>query len=475
MRQLHHFRSCLDLAEEPAPPSAAAGSLSSLSPHVAARWALLDAASDAPPALVEPATGLLCWDAVEAAVRAHDTGPTGFDQLVLHVIAPLARVAAFRVARDAFCAHAHWCVPPEHVAALWELYASGDALAAHRCCLLATAMLERGIGNAYRSAAGAAPPPLFRELIESPTAAQVLGDGVCQFVRAFVAHPSGLNVRNVLWHGFVAPAELPRAWLALVLWVMASLGERVLLRVERFCAHSLPRLRVGHVARYDAVLLQGLAWRPMVVERSNALVPVGYEEALAVALELATRRQDGFSRLQAVCVLVTTLEHALRCAYCVLNRTEQLAATATSLTHYTTLDMFVAPTLEDEQRTPNALVPWLGLPRTMAILDLFHLVRLRARECACTHSFLHSLKDRAFVIARPMAKSMQPIWQPHTPALLRWTPWWRCMAALWRGSCRRSSGCAARLSSIEARATSRRVARWLSASWTLCCVDSKRS
>ncbi|POI21201.1 hypothetical protein CIB84_015051 [Bambusicola thoracicus] len=44
-------------------------------------------------------------------------------------------------------------------------------------------------------------------------------------LRIFIGSPYGLNLRNVLWHGFASPQEIPAKYCAMLLFLTAGLGQ----------------------------------------------------------------------------------------------------------------------------------------------------------------------------------------------------------------------------------------------------------
>jgi hypothetical protein len=196
--------------------------------------------------------------------------------------------------------------------------------------------------------------------------------GPCRdFIRAFLVHPWGINLRNLIWHGFVAATELPRPYVALTLLFIASLSERVE-SIEGFQKQKLPPLRCGNLYRSDKTIDVGAdQFNKLLV--GNPMCPRGYEIHLQSAHSRMCQSQPKEAQLEALALVCVTLEHALRCAYCALNQLPQLLLSADSTVLYTTLDCFVAPTLPDGQH--NRLLDYLGVTIIVALLDLFHLPR----------------------------------------------------------------------------------------------------
>ncbi|KAK2531473.1 hypothetical protein Q9233_005725 [Columba guinea] len=71
-----------------------------------------------------------------------------------------------------------------------------------------TSCLERALGDVYLLI-GKDCPFLLRDLLASEQLAVIFGQAVMNVLRVFIGSPYGLNLRNVLWHGFASPQEIP--------------------------------------------------------------------------------------------------------------------------------------------------------------------------------------------------------------------------------------------------------------------------
>ncbi|CAM9198034.1 unnamed protein product, partial [Ectocarpus sp. 6 AP-2014] len=83
-----------------------------------------------------------------------------------------------------------------------------------------------------------APAMILRDLIATPEVKAALPEQLVAILRLLLL-PMGFNVRNLVWHGFLAPCELPRELASLVLVVTLSIS-----------ADSSPKGETGDVARF---------------------------------------------------------------------------------------------------------------------------------------------------------------------------------------------------------------------------------
>nr|XP_025973090.1 endoplasmic reticulum membrane-associated RNA degradation protein isoform X2 [Dromaius novaehollandiae] len=87
-----------------------------------------------------------------------------------------------------------------------------------------TSYLERALGDVYLLI-GKDCPFLLRDLLASEELAVIFGQAVMNVLRVFIGSPYGLNLRNVLWHGFASPQEIPVKYCAMLLFLTAGLGQ----------------------------------------------------------------------------------------------------------------------------------------------------------------------------------------------------------------------------------------------------------
>ncbi|XP_074674652.1 endoplasmic reticulum membrane-associated RNA degradation protein isoform X2 [Strix aluco] len=87
-----------------------------------------------------------------------------------------------------------------------------------------TSCLERALGDVYLLI-GKDCPFLLRDLLASEQLAVIFGQAVMDVLRVFIGSPYGLNLRNVLWHGFASPQEIPAKYCAMLLFLTAGLGQ----------------------------------------------------------------------------------------------------------------------------------------------------------------------------------------------------------------------------------------------------------
>ncbi|MBW02063.1 Endoplasmic reticulum membrane-associated RNA degradation protein, partial [Eschrichtius robustus] len=117
-----------------------------------------------------------------------------------------------------------WTGVPELFPEMFDALGSLQSLAISLSLMKLTSCLERALADVYLLI-GKECPFLLRDLIASEELAQVFGQSVMDVLKVFVGSPCGLNLRNVLWHGFAAPQEIPPKYCSMMILLTAGLGQ----------------------------------------------------------------------------------------------------------------------------------------------------------------------------------------------------------------------------------------------------------
>ena len=92
----------------------------------------------------------------------------------------------------------------------FSLLKSSNAADHNLCLLLLTSSLEHALGDVYLSYSSASQcPSLLKDLLATRELKEVFGNTVVSLLHIVIGPPSSLNLRNVLWHGFASPGEVP--------------------------------------------------------------------------------------------------------------------------------------------------------------------------------------------------------------------------------------------------------------------------
>ncbi|XP_047588445.1 endoplasmic reticulum membrane-associated RNA degradation protein isoform X4 [Lutra lutra] len=212
---------------------------------------------------------------------------------------------------------------PEIFAALESLQGPAISLGLMKL----TACLERALGDVL-VLLGKDCPFLLRDLLASEELAAVFGRPVMDVLKVFVGSPCGLNLRNVLWHGFASPREIPPKYCSMMMLLTAGLGQllkRYLEQTRRVLAHR-PRVALPHLeeaAVFPDVTPEVLGVLEDVMRNSTFIrkVMMPYWEAAFLSF-----RSHRFA--DCAVLLLTQLEAGLRRVFAAVNQCPRRLLTA---------------------------------------------------------------------------------------------------------------------------------------------------
>ncbi|XP_059257450.1 endoplasmic reticulum membrane-associated RNA degradation protein isoform X4 [Mustela nigripes] len=244
---------------------------------------------------------------------------------------------------------------PEIFAALESLQGPAISLGLMKL----TACLERALGDVL-VLLGKDCPFLLRDLLASEELAEVFGRPVMDVLKVFVGSPSGLNLRNVLWHGFASPHEIPPKYCSMMVLLTAGLGQLLktyLKQTKLVLAHrpSVALANLEEAAVFPDVTPAVLGLLEDVMRNSAFIrkVMMPYWEAALLGF-----RSHRFA--DCAMLLLTQLEAGLRSVFATVNQCPRRLLTAESTALYTTFDEILAKDLNDGKI--NQLPLFLGEP-----------------------------------------------------------------------------------------------------------------
>ncbi|XP_005043484.1 PREDICTED: endoplasmic reticulum membrane-associated RNA degradation protein [Ficedula albicollis] len=211
-----------------------------------------------------------------------------------------------------------------------------------------TSCLERALGDVYLLK-GNDCPFLLRDLLASEQLADVFGQAVMNVLRVFIGSPHGLNLRNVLWHGFASPQEIPAKYCAMLLFLTAGLGQLLqtyLLQTKGVLIHR-PYVTFISLEELDAF-----------PDLNDEILSIAEELVKLSSFVLKTMLPFWISALTAfrqsryadsVILLLPQLEVGLRLLFTTTNKCPNRLLTAESSAFYTTFDEMLAKHLDNEE------------------------------------------------------------------------------------------------------------------------------
>ncbi|XP_009071967.1 PREDICTED: endoplasmic reticulum membrane-associated RNA degradation protein, partial [Acanthisitta chloris] len=210
-----------------------------------------------------------------------------------------------------------------------------------------TSCLERALGDVYLLN-GNDCPFLLRDLLASEQLAAVFGQAVMNVLRVFIGSPCGLNLRNVLWHGFASPQEIPDKYCAMLLFLTAGLGQLLqtyLLQTKCILVHR-PYVVLASLEEFDVfpdLNHEALSVAEELVKLSSFVLKTMLPFWMAA---LEAFRQSRYA--DCMILLLPQLELGLRLLFTATNKCPNRLLTAESSALYTTFDEMLAKHLDSE-------------------------------------------------------------------------------------------------------------------------------
>ncbi|XP_006876246.1 PREDICTED: ER membrane-associated RNA degradation protein [Chrysochloris asiatica] len=320
--------------------------------------------------------GKVCWKTITECVSY-----TGSDQSLdyqgsVRLLGPLCETVHRHVSsltkeqfQVRYAQWFQWTNFPELFPEVFDALESLQSTAVSLSIMKLTSCLERALGDVFLLL-GKDCPFLLRDLLASYELAQVFGKPVMDVLKVFVGSPCGLNLRNVLWHGFAAPQEIPPQYCSMMLLLTAGLGQLLgtfLHQTHRALVHRsfMTLTNLENLIVFPDVTYEVLSVLEDVMKKSTFIF-----RTMLPYWELAVFKFRSQRFADCVILLLTQVEGGLRRAFATVNRCPRRLLTAESTALYTTLDEVLAEGLEDG--TTNQLPALLGEPTLEFLWDFLN-------------------------------------------------------------------------------------------------------
>nr|XP_025973089.1 endoplasmic reticulum membrane-associated RNA degradation protein isoform X1 [Dromaius novaehollandiae] len=218
-----------------------------------------------------------------------------------------------------------------------------------------TSYLERALGDVYLLI-GKDCPFLLRDLLASEELAVIFGQAVMNVLRVFIGSPYGLNLRNVLWHGFASPQEIPVKYCAMLLFLTAGLGQLLqtyLLQTKCILIHRpyVTFINLEELNIFPDLNHEMLSVAEDLVKLSSFVLKTMLPFWIAA---LTAFKQGRYA--DCMILLLPQLEVGLRLLFTATNKCPNRLLTAESSALYTTFDEMLAKQLNNEEINQLPLV-----------------------------------------------------------------------------------------------------------------------
>ncbi|NWV30173.1 EMARD protein, partial [Origma solitaria] len=241
----------------------------------------------------------------------------------------------------------HWTNCTEVFLEVFDVLQFTEATGVALALMKLTSCLERALGDVHLLK-GNNCPFLLRDLLASEQLADVFGQAVMNVLRVFIGSPYGLNLRNVLWHGFASPQEIPVKYCAMLLFLTAGLGQLLqtyLLQTKSVLVHR-PYVIFISLEELDVFPLNNetLSIAEELVKLSSFVLKTMLPFWIAA---FTAFKQSRYA--DSVILLLPQLEVGLRLLFTTTNKCPNRLITAESSALYTTFDEMLAKHLDNEE------------------------------------------------------------------------------------------------------------------------------
>ncbi|XP_008757039.1 endoplasmic reticulum membrane-associated RNA degradation protein isoform X6 [Rattus norvegicus] len=189
-------------------------------------------------------------------------------------------------------------------------------------------------------------------------------------LKVFIGSPCGLNLRNVLWHGFASPQDIPPKYCSALLLLTAGLGQLL----KSYLHHT--KVQLAHRPFVTLTNLEDVIVFPGVTDKVlSALETVMTKSSFLLKImlpywELAVSKFKSHRFADCTMLLLSQLEAGLRRVFATVNKCPDRLLTAESTILYTTFDEILAKHMSDG--SINQLPCFLGEPAMDFLWDFLN-------------------------------------------------------------------------------------------------------
>uniref|UniRef100_A0A2K6MB21 ER membrane associated RNA degradation n=1 Tax=Rhinopithecus bieti TaxID=61621 RepID=A0A2K6MB21_RHIBE len=253
-----------------------------------------------------------------------------------------------------------WTSFPELFPEIFDALESLQSPAISLSLMKLTSCLERALGDVFLLI-GKECPFLLRDLLASEELAQVFGQSVMNVLKVFIGSPCGLNLRNVLWHGFASPEEVPPKYCSMMMLLTAGLGQLLKSYLQKTKLTLAHRSFITPTNLEDLIVFPDVTYEVLSVLEEAMTKSAFILKIMLPYWEVALDKFKSHRFADCAILLLTQLETGLR---------NVLRHLTDSTTLYTTFDEILAKHLNDGKI--NQLPLFLGEPAMEFLWDFLN-------------------------------------------------------------------------------------------------------
>nr|XP_028702783.1 endoplasmic reticulum membrane-associated RNA degradation protein isoform X9 [Macaca mulatta] len=220
-----------------------------------------------------------------------------------------------------------WTSFPELFPEIFDALESLQSPAISLSLMKLTSCLEQALGDVFLLI-GKECPFLLRDLLASEELAQVFGQSVMNVLKVFVGSPCGLNLRNVLWHGFASPEEVPPKYCSMMMLLTAGLGQLLKSYLQKTKLTLAHRSFITPTNLEDLIVFPDVTYEVLSVLEEAMTKSAFILKIMLPYWEVALVKFKSHRFADCAILLLTQLETGLRNVFATLNRCPQRLLTA---------------------------------------------------------------------------------------------------------------------------------------------------
>ncbi|XP_057617735.1 endoplasmic reticulum membrane-associated RNA degradation protein isoform X2 [Chionomys nivalis] len=262
-----------------------------------------------------------------------------------------------------------WTAYPELFLEIFDTLEDLHSAAISLGVMKLTSCLERALGDVFLLI-GKECPFLLRDLLASAELAQVFGHAAMDVLKVFIGSPCGLNLRNILWHGFAAPQDIPPKYCSAMLLFTAGLGQLLKSYLHQTKVTLAHRPFATLTNLEDVIVFPGVTYEVLSAVENAMMNSAFVLKAMLPYWELAVAKFKVHRFADCTTLLLSQLEAGLRRVFAAVNKCPARLLTAESTILYTTFDEILAKHLNDG--SISRLPHFLGEPAMEFLWDFLN-------------------------------------------------------------------------------------------------------
>ncbi|KAM5228746.1 endoplasmic reticulum membrane-associated RNA degradation protein [Ctenodactylus gundi] len=320
--------------------------------------------------------GKVCWKTITDRVSYEDSDQSLNYRQSVQLLGPVCEAVHLHflsLTKEQFeiryTSWFQWTSFPELFPETFEALGSLPSPAMCLSLMKLTSCLERALGDVFLLI-GNECPFLLRDLIASEELAQIFGQSVMDVLKVFIGSPRGLNLRNVLWHGFASPQEIPPKYCSMMLLLTTGLGQLLETYLQQTKVTLTHRSFITLTNLEDLIIFPDVAYEVLSVFEEVMMKSTFILKIMLPYWEVVLMKFRAHRFADCTMLLLTQLEVGLRRVFAAVNKCPARLLTAESTTLYTTFDEILAKHLNDGKI--NQLPLFLGEPTMDFLWDFLN-------------------------------------------------------------------------------------------------------